>query len=161
MFTYIFFNINHVIVFVYKYTQVNEVLYILRDNFIATYNMKTKVFTPTIATSPISQSSEGFACLASTEEYIFIVGGWNGVYIQTVSALEIATTNWVVGMPTMLFARDDSTCVVHPNTEELFVISGIDGTANPIGIEKLYVGNNPHSQTWTFSQIFQRACFYK
>eukprot|EP01084_Bolivina_argentea_P291736 501423_1 len=143
------------------YTQVNEILYMIRDNVIATYNMKTKVFNPTLISMTISQDSPGFACLASTEEYLFIVGGYNGAYISAVQALEISSTTWVPGISNMLFARDDAACIVHPVTDELFVISGIDGTIYPIGIEKLFVGNNIQSQIWQFVNhvyaVYRRA----
>eukprot|EP01083_Nonionella_stella_P099702 280336_1 len=167
------------------YYQNGNILYMI-DRFdvsvdegttLCTFNLETKEFTK-YWNSITLQYTTVTNCVASTDSYLFIVGGCDpgctdgcGVYtygcqrniVQILTLVGSNRLTWMSNTPTMNRARTAFSCVIHPSTNTLYAIGGHRGKAAEgvydwggkdyyRTIEKLYIGGNIPSQSWQYTR---------
>eukprot|EP01084_Bolivina_argentea_P149048 260459_1 len=123
------------------YTTVKNIIYMIDwngDKF-STFNLKTKVFTNDWNGIRIPLQVWFDSCLASTEQFLFIVGGQNSKELQI---FNLSNNQWLPLSHVMLTIRTRLACIVHPLTNELYAIGGTDNQGTPVNtIEKVYIEN--------------------
>eukprot|EP01083_Nonionella_stella_P094987 266615_1 len=103
-----------------------------------------------------------FGCIASTSDYIFIIGGTDGFpdnnFFGDVQIVNVHTKQWITGpFYKLRTKRAGQGCVVHPFTNKLYVLMGgyIDMNGFPAldSIEYLDIGDmgNLQSQPWYYN----------
>eukprot|EP01084_Bolivina_argentea_P052151 95818_1 len=133
------------------YTQSGNVLYIIsalqsfQDTlfYLSTFNLQTNVYE--LDWNDIQQFEiEYGACLTSTNNYIFMLGGqsnhditYNNDILYTVQMLNLLTDAWISNVPSMKMRRAYHSCIVHPSTEMMYAIGGYDGSNAKSVIEKI------------------------
>eukprot|EP01084_Bolivina_argentea_P042486 78322_1 len=157
------------------YSQIDDTLYIIsypNGDKLSVFNMSTKVFESVWNNVDIPLAVSSAGCLASstifTEKYInylFIVGGGgNGVYLNTLQTLDITAMIWYSS--TMKDFRAYLSCIVHPQSNELYAIGGYNGTNYLNTVEKIYYPGI-HTQQWEyisnllFPVIHSRSVIFK
>eukprot|EP01083_Nonionella_stella_P057171 150196_1 len=109
------------------YTQINHTLYMVRKSggHISTYNMNTNLFV--LNAFALAVNVWYYSCLASTNKYLFAIGGssvsWgDGVSTNITQRLSRATLQWDISH--MIEPRKSLSCIVYPNTNSLYAIGG-------------------------------------
>eukprot|EP01084_Bolivina_argentea_P098041 176234_1 len=136
------------------YTQKGEFLFII-DNAgsrISRYNLKTDDYEYSWNNVEIPINVKSAACLAFSEDYLFVIGGstTNAYGIKTAQALNLSSYEWL-NMNSMTYKRHSPSCNVHPVTNYLYAIGGSDRSTAPIyveNIEKIYTGGNIQDENW-------------
>eukprot|EP01083_Nonionella_stella_P064140 166915_1 len=109
-----------------SYTQIEHKLYMISNwantnpKYIYIYNMQTEQYIidyfPQIPIQP-----RDTACLASTSQYLYVLGGMSGPDVQV---LDIANKTWQNNVPSMQVHRQWFGCIVEPNSKYLYAIGG-------------------------------------
>eukprot|EP01083_Nonionella_stella_P083391 230594_1 len=94
------------------------------------------------------------ACLASTDQYLFVVGGGStsGSPYQNFQILNltapVSSSSWITGS-LLNEGRSRSTCAVHPSTNRLYVFGGKDSDT----IESVNVASDVvmSTETWSYN----------
>eukprot|EP01084_Bolivina_argentea_P297116 511802_1 len=120
------------------YTQQNELLFMIDpfDNVLNVMDLSSKMFISnwhSVNMTPPIES--GFRCLASTQEFIFMMGGYNTEYkiINDLQILSLSTYAWIPNAPSMFWKRYNHACVFHPESEKLYVMGGYGKPVNCSG----------------------------
>eukprot|EP01084_Bolivina_argentea_P098039 176227_1 len=138
------------------YTQKGEFLFIIDSggSRISRYNMKTDHYEYSWNNIELPINVAASACLAISEDYLFVLGGDTGnsfrSAIATVQALNLSSYEWL-NMNSMTYERQALSCNVHPVTNYLYAIGGSHQDPNPIyveKIEKIYIGGNIQDENW-------------
>eukprot|EP01083_Nonionella_stella_P168328 567972_1 len=126
--------------FAQYYWQVNDIIYIKSsDNpAISTFNVKTKTFIQshmnmTVSSPGYTVKSLISTCVVATEEYVFIAGGrytesgskW--VTTNDVHVYDLTGDQWIQNTRSMTHSRDEHSCIIHPDTNALYVFGGFYG----------------------------------
>eukprot|EP01084_Bolivina_argentea_P142619 250546_1 len=125
------------------------------------FNVENQIFTKYWNSIDISTYVSDVGCLASANDFIFIVGGHNtgDGYLNTTQILNLSSLTWITDPPSMNQKRGHHSCIVHPLTKTLYSIGGAAGIydgsdeLNDIylnSIEKISITNIQH-QTWSFN----------
>ena len=109
------------------YTQRAHILYMIDPdgNQLSIYNMLKNTFTPNWISTYNAINVGGTSCLASTMQYLFIVGGTSTH--NTVQMLDLLTREWInnnINIPSMQTARGGHACIINPETNILYAIAG-------------------------------------
>ena len=76
------------------FVQKDHILYgIDNTDSINTYDMRLRSEHVSFATNPSEAGGE--ACLAIVSDTLFVIGGFDGDYLDTVGMLDLITTSWV------------------------------------------------------------------
>eukprot|EP01083_Nonionella_stella_P136532 415486_1 len=140
------------------YTHVDHTLYMINTDGtrLQTYNMKTKSFTSSWASLPVTVDRYG--CLASDTNQLYIVGGegyneqTNGgdPFLQAVQVLSLSTKQWLSDVPFTQVSRASGCCIADETT--LYAIGGY-GSGQPVydvrSIEKIQT-SNIQQQSWSY-----------
>eukprot|EP01083_Nonionella_stella_P058754 153838_1 len=140
-------NFNHIIKGdAQSYAQLNHILYMIglddtpEINTIYTYDMKTNILKPGAYTIPTYIRSD--ACLASTTDYLFVIGGTVvdlscGLYcaLDLVQPFNLVSRNWSKPLH-MNVPRRSLSCIAYPKTNTIYAVAGDDGDKNIATIEK-------------------------
>eukprot|EP01084_Bolivina_argentea_P175662 304158_1 len=90
-------------------------------------------------------------CLTSSNNFLFLTGG-TGELSTTLQILSLSTNQWMKNLPQSNHNRINLACVVHPNTNELFLIGGYNEyMQEPVkSVEHIFVGDLDTSmnRTW-------------
>eukprot|EP01084_Bolivina_argentea_P058091 106070_1 len=113
------------------YTQINNTMYFIEYTGweIMTYTLDTKQFTRRWQ-YPFPTKVGGKACLASTSEYLFVVGGESAnnveLTVNNLRILELSNKTWIASnlVPSMAQRRANLACIVHPTANRLYAIGG-------------------------------------
>ena len=102
------------------------------------FNMRTKMFE---SNPGISFRIKELGCLASTQKYLFILGGAiSYAPLSKLEILDLSMLQWIDNAPSMNFNRSEFGCITHPHTNQLFAIGGnTDGPALLDSIETLSI----------------------
>eukprot|EP01083_Nonionella_stella_P187633 689881_1 len=153
---------NNVFSYSQYYRQLNDVIYIKSAvKFgISTFNVKTNTFIPSY-TDYVNGGSVQiiYPCVATTEGYVFIAGGRyhtsSSIWVTTtdVHVYDLAGDQWIQNIPSMQKPREEHSCIIHPDTNELHVFGGFFGENNQntqflSSIEKINIDDITH-KTWT------------
>eukprot|EP01083_Nonionella_stella_P095312 267527_1 len=99
------------------YTQHQHIVYMIvpQADYIATYNMQTNEFISNLVQIPISVSK--FACLASQNQTLYVVGGADADEnaLNQLQILSVSTLQWTTDAPVMNEARGQLSCIVTNN----------------------------------------------
>eukprot|EP01084_Bolivina_argentea_P287771 493802_1 len=145
-----------------SFTQIGDIIYMVKDNTFATFNTATKVFTQNWnnVNIPINQNSAtAFSgCLTNIEDkYLIVLGGKDNeiTYLKSIHIYDISNNIWLSNPPDMRRNRRIFTCNVV--NQYMYAIGGETSYNNqgqyPIytnSIEKLYIGNmnNIQNENW-------------
>jgi len=79
---------------------------------------------------------------ANGDEYLFVVGGYNGGELNTLQIYDISSGQWMSSPtpPTMQTARRAFACIAHEDI--LYAIGGHDYLSSLCSIETLFIGND-------------------
>eukprot|EP01083_Nonionella_stella_P250876 866219_1 len=140
------------------YTQQHDIMYILQTpymgpSYVSTFNLTTRTYTKVWANVSTLITHNG--CLASTTDYLFVIGTI-ALNKPTFEVLNLDTNEWWnithVKQPDPNQFRNSPSCVVH-NESYLYVIGG----HNQRSAEALYIIDNIQNQTWT---LYKNALTY-
>eukprot|EP01083_Nonionella_stella_P069107 184065_1 len=101
------------------YRQFGSILYLINNNRFSIYDLETKIFSPYW----MNIDNKERACLTGTNEYLFVVGGYDVVSkasLTTVQTLTLSNTSWTISY--MNEARRSVSCAASTNT--LYAIGG-------------------------------------
>ncbi len=133
------------------YTQRNDVIYMIDNLKLSAFNINTEVFQSHWNNINIPIVSHG-ACLASNDDYLFIVGGYGSAKSNKLQVLDISSQIWLNGISTMDKSREWLSCIVHPTNNELFAIGGSHNQTKTLDtIERLLIGSNINTATWQYN----------
>eukprot|EP01083_Nonionella_stella_P214290 772218_1 len=95
------------------YAQMHGVLYMIYYDMVLTYDMKTKEFTADWKNVRLPDPSDttGSGCLALSELFLYVVGGYRVMYgaLDALNVLELTTYTWIPNAPSMITGhRDDN-----------------------------------------------------
>ena len=146
------------------YTQIGDILWMTdyRGNYFNTFNTKTLEFVFSNHGQyliPVDVNAD--ACLASSQNYLFVVGGSNSLngtgynYLDLLQIYDVSLSLWKNNLPKLLEKRSSLACFVH--NEYLYAIGGVNVEINKVNylatVEMLFVGNdllNIHSEQWQY-----------
>eukprot|EP01083_Nonionella_stella_P282699 961975_1 len=149
------------------YTQVDNLLYILTaPDALNTFNFQTRDLIQNIYTVPVSLSYG--SCITSHNNSIYLIGGadTSSNPIDSVQILDLLTAQWLNNAPSLKQARERHSCVIHPNTNELYAIGGFDPISTLSAIESINTMNIAQN-TWehvgdlTIPLTHSRAVLYE
>eukprot|EP01083_Nonionella_stella_P008621 24877_1 len=123
------------------YTQIDDKLWMINPGGDTLFMVDTRSYlegTPPNAI-PIPVQSRG--CLASSPDYLFIVGAGYGSTLDIIQIYEISTDQWlhITNTPNMNQPRGRFSCLVKDSL--LFAIGGFDGNSRFDSIEVLDIAN--------------------
>eukprot|EP01084_Bolivina_argentea_P217686 369549_1 len=145
------------------YTQINNILYLINGHggseqnlidTISTYNIHNNQFI--LNAYVIKQQVSTTACIASTTDLLFVVGGkyygtfetcGTGCIRNLVQILNLNTNTWT--QTYMQEPREALSCVVHPIVNALYAVAGNDGSSDVPTIERKILDDN--SSTWQYT----------
>eukprot|EP01084_Bolivina_argentea_P314575 544876_1 len=149
------------------YTSADNIIYIAQSEYLSIYNMEIKTFTKQWQSLPVSTYSH-LPCIASTSQYLFIMGGVNtGGYLQTLYLFNFSSGQWNKRLPIMTTTRDHFACIAIENEKvnKLYAIAGYIGHYLS-SVECLEI-DNIETNTWneighlSWTVRSQRAVQYK
>eukprot|EP01083_Nonionella_stella_P289045 983699_1 len=111
------------------YTQQDDMLFMLHGGdfpkSIAMYRMSTNQYYPEWNSLSLSTDVNKFGCLASSPDYLFVVGGTNSNYdsLNTVQAVSFHTFSWLSNVDPMQQKRRCPVCIAHEG--KLYAFSGV------------------------------------
>eukprot|EP01084_Bolivina_argentea_P175128 303324_1 len=104
---------------------------------------------------PYNVSTE--ACIASTDEFLYIVGGRNSenIFLNTLQIFTISTNEWSTTTPAMKSKRGALTCNIHPQNNMLYAIGGtveiIESKGGLDTVEAILINTaNIDNQEWEY-----------
>eukprot|EP01084_Bolivina_argentea_P118942 210969_1 len=140
------------------YTQKGNLLYIIDNNWndnsyqFSVFNLKTKHFVNGWKDVTISTISYSKSCLASSNKYLFVVGGsrYDNYAIKDCQIFDLSSNTWK-NTNYMKVYRSSLGCIVHPSTNTLYAFGGYDWTHNWEvfdSIESLSIVSDPSTNSW-------------
>eukprot|EP01084_Bolivina_argentea_P214886 364762_1 len=148
------------------YTSLSNILYMIHPdgNRFSTFDLTTKIFQSDWNSIRIPTDVNAYGCLASTTDYLFVLGGFSGGYLNRFQALKISTMIWSTSISSLNTARGQCCCNFHPTTNEVYAIGG-EGSSGTI--EKINVENDIFNRGWGYidnlldSSIYSRSMIHK
>eukprot|EP01083_Nonionella_stella_P156881 508553_1 len=110
------------------YTQQQDMLFILHrtdpTNSIAMYRMSDSHFDTQWNSINVNPRVGAFGCLASSPDYLFVVGGADTSYnsINTVQVVSLTTFVWLSNVTPLIQKRRETSCIVHK--DKLYAFGG-------------------------------------
>eukprot|EP01083_Nonionella_stella_P198841 729722_1 len=145
------------------WTQQAHIIYLIEETTptLNIFNAITKAFTTdwqgiTLPIHLITAQPYRPACLASSETFLYVLGGNNGSSIKSVQMLSLSTYLWTSNTPPMQVARYSHACLVHKNY--LWVFGGesgdSDGTSTKHAVNERIQVTQITDNTWQFIDSF-------
>lgn len=146
------------------YTVYDNILYMINpaQTTLLRYDLEQDMFYDTWNSVEIPINVLDAGCLASYNNYLFIIGGANNgtsLYSNNVQILNISSELWLdtMNIPKLIESRGGSSCIIHPNNHQLYVISGYSNDSFPTSqysntIEYIYINDieNIISYSWNY-----------
>eukprot|EP01084_Bolivina_argentea_P055073 100984_1 len=136
------------------WVQQNEFLFMITvGTHLAVYNLNTNNMIEWDSTQQqLPQTVSASSCLAEHNNFLFVVGGKSGgnTDMDTTQIFNISGNQWLNPTPTLNQARKQMPCIVHPQTQKLYIFGGYAGSARVSSIEILSVNdmNNIGQEGW-------------
>eukprot|EP01084_Bolivina_argentea_P262812 444593_1 len=131
------------------YAQNSQILYMVLSESLVVYNLESK--TMEIWDQYVLPQSVGNrACLAEYQNWLFVVGGFDIIRLNTTQIFDITNKQWLEHTPSLNTARNDMSCIIHPHTQSLYVFGGYNGTYLS-SIEILNVADVLHIGNWNIN----------
>eukprot|EP01084_Bolivina_argentea_P059021 107732_1 len=142
-----------------SYTQMGSYLYIMKMKYdgshILRFNLHTVRIESLSTNIPKDVGYGRFACLASYNGYLYIIGGYNnGVYLADTQIYNVVTDKWLLNIPSLNMARRGHACIIHNNI--LYAIGGLGyNGAHKICLDSIEIlsitdPSNIHNKHWSF-----------
>eukprot|EP01084_Bolivina_argentea_P132932 234570_1 len=97
------------------YSQINDTIYIIDPDGdkLSVFHMNTKIFEKSWNNVVIPLDVSSVGCLASSSQYLFVVGGRDiiGAYLNTVQMLDVTTLMWSQNLANMIHFRGYLSCM--------------------------------------------------
>eukprot|EP01083_Nonionella_stella_P147753 466677_1 len=138
------------------WTQQQETVYMIADaSTLSTFNLATKTYD-----SSYSTLSFAVGCITSSNEYLYLTGGYDGTFLNKYKVLQINTKQWISNTKEMLQPRGRHTCIIVNNY--LYVIGG-QSASNLDSIELVYSADSFASMNWSSfpASLAVAACFVR
>eukprot|EP01083_Nonionella_stella_P002607 7479_1 len=129
-------------------------------SFFNTFNLITKSYTTTALTFPINVGGGGSACLASSDTFLYVVGGaYQLDPINTVQILSLSTNSWVNDPPPMQVQRHQHACLVHNNYLWGFGGAELDRYGTEHATSERILTTQITQNTWDFIDSFNVSLY--
>eukprot|EP01084_Bolivina_argentea_P001627 3000_1 len=137
------------------YTQINNYLYIInpdQGNTFVRFDLQTKTFESHWNTINIHKPVRHLGCLASTTQYLFVIGGHNYAngLLNAFQVFNLLYNIWLTNTSSMYQGRVECSCIVHPETNRLYAIGGYDLFLPLNTIESILISDNIPNQNWKY-----------
>ena len=111
------------------YHQAGDILYLIAGNtpWMHKFDVNGKIWMRYVMRVPIDvqDRNDRSPCVAGTDDTVFLLGGYTYTdgFVNNLQIYNISNDSWSNG-PTMNYDRGASSCIVSPDTNELYVIAG-------------------------------------
>eukprot|EP01083_Nonionella_stella_P274333 931093_1 len=112
------------------YHQQHNLLYLIAANGQDLFRINLSTITKetyskwNAATIPHNVGYNAYGCLASNDEYLFIIGGHDGNILRDVQILSLSTLQWLSNASSLNYARRSAACAIHETSGFLYTLGG-------------------------------------